>query len=530
MAVIDKTSSYMEFPLQISRQYAAPIDRFSVFYTYDEALAYASTNAIAYVGQIISVVDATAGTTTAYVISNTAGDLIEVGSGNAAPMIFVTDEAAMLALEDIEVGQQVYREDIHTIWIFKGVDATDLDNWVESAAASDTVWKGTENKIIFYSIAQTAYDQLTIYDANTLYFTDAGRIYKGAADMTASVVVSADLASLAPSAAIADKLYINPDTVEIKLTHDNATWLTLLPGYLTDGGNWASADSNKLATVGLIKSGIQESLEQFVEDATAFNATFEKTAGTVTVGNGTGATLSGVAHGITYDASTLTITVPCYGEDDLVINIPKDKFVTAGKFYEKYPENDPIHENVIVLTIDNQDDPVIIPAASLVNIYEADNTNKNLVVTIEDNKVSAQLLIDPDSKNALTFSDAGFLVDVSNKLDKLDSAVGQKILLSNTDGTIDESEISIQLADDLTDSSSEIAVNAVIYRALATKYAIVQNATVGNIVTFGADNTLADSGFTLGGESFGEAASTTIATEAGVVEAINSARLQWQTF
>ena len=55
----------------------------------------------------------------------------------------------MLSLEDIEIGQQVYREDTHTVWIFKGGTLSEIDNWVESASGSDTVWSGTEDKVIF---------------------------------------------------------------------------------------------------------------------------------------------------------------------------------------------------------------------------------------------------------------------------------------------------------------------------------------------------------------------------------------------
>ena len=103
MAVIKKDNSYMEFPLQISRQYGGPIDRYSVFYSMEDATNYATTSPLSYVGQIISVVDEAAQTSTAYQISNTAGGLVEVGKGANKPMLFVADEAAMLALQDIEV-------------------------------------------------------------------------------------------------------------------------------------------------------------------------------------------------------------------------------------------------------------------------------------------------------------------------------------------------------------------------------------------------------------------------------------------
>lgn len=80
MAVIKPDNSYMEFPLQISRQYGAPIDKYSVFYSLSAATDYAKTSALAYVGQIISVVDQANKTSTVYQIINISGDLVEVGN------------------------------------------------------------------------------------------------------------------------------------------------------------------------------------------------------------------------------------------------------------------------------------------------------------------------------------------------------------------------------------------------------------------------------------------------------------------
>lgn len=523
MAVIKKDNSYMEFPLQISRQYGGPIDRYSVFYSMDDATNYSTTSPLSYVGQIISVVDEAAQTSTAYQISNKAGDLVEVGKGANKPMLFVADEAAMLALQDIEVGQQVYREDKKTIWIFKGGDASQLSNWVESAAQNDTVWNGTTNKVVFYSLTQTQYDALGSKDANTLYFTsDTGKVFKGTADMTKSVIVTDSIPAVAD--AILDKLYIDSASFEAKITVDGSNWIILSPGYLTDGANWANADSKKFATIGLIKKGISSAVE-----AISLNTTFDGTSGTVKVGEGEGATLTGIAHGIAYDDSLLKITIPQYGSEDLVINIPKDKFVTTGKYYENYPETDPTHHKVIVLTIDNQDEPVIIPAEALVNIYTADNTAKNLVVTIsDDNKISAQLIIDPASGNALRYSDAGFMADISGKLDKLSGALGQKLLISNTDGTITESGYGIQTEGVLTDSTSDLAVNKVIYDALAKKLDAVAG-TENNIVVFGTGKTIKDSAKAVGGDKLkAKVDANTVATEAAVKAAIDEA-LEWST-
>ena len=297
MAVINKTNSIMEFPLQISRQYGAPIERYSVFYNQVDAETYATTSPLAYVGQIIAIVDEGTSTSTAYIISNTAGDLVEIGSGSAQPMLFVANESAMLGLTDIEPGQQVYREDTNTIWIFKGGDASQLSQWVESASQNDTVWNGTENKVIFYALTEANYKSIGSPDTNTLYFlTDTGRVMKGAADLTKSVLAVDAIPSVGN--AILDKLYINKTTYEAKLTVDNTNWITLTPGYLTDGANWASADSSKFATIGLIKTGISEAISSVSTDAS-----FDSAAGTIKVSNGAAATLSGVAHGVTYDSA-----------------------------------------------------------------------------------------------------------------------------------------------------------------------------------------------------------------------------------
>lgn len=229
-----------------------PIDDKSVFPSLETAQEYAQS-ATAYPGQIIAVV--TSSETTFYGI-NQLGELQDLG-GSSAPMLFVTNESEMLALEDIKAGQQVYREDTHTVWIFKGGDASQTSNWVESASQNDTVWQGTENRVNFYALTKTQYDGIGSKDANTLYFlTDVGMIYKGTTNVTASVSLVSDFPEVA--SAISGLVYINTTSFEIRVKN-NDSWLTASPGYLTDGVNWADADSSKMATIGLIKKGITES-------------------------------------------------------------------------------------------------------------------------------------------------------------------------------------------------------------------------------------------------------------------------------
>lgn len=234
-----------------------PIDDKSVFPSLESAQTYANS-ATAYPGQIIAVV--TSSETTFYGI-NQLGELQDLG-GSSDPMMFVANEAAMLALEDIKTGQQVYREDTHTVWIFKGGDASQIANWVESASQNDTVWQGTENKVNFYALTKETYDGITSKDNNTLYFlTDIGKIFKGTTDVTKTIAAVSEFPEA--TSAIENMLYINTTSFEVRIK-DNDSWLPVSPGYLKDDANWAGADANKLATIGLIKKGITASLNSML--------------------------------------------------------------------------------------------------------------------------------------------------------------------------------------------------------------------------------------------------------------------------
>lgn len=78
MAVIEKDGALMEFPLRIKRQFGAALDTTSIWYSLDEAKAYAKTGATSYPGQIIAVVDEKSKTVSCYKIT-IEGDLAEVG-------------------------------------------------------------------------------------------------------------------------------------------------------------------------------------------------------------------------------------------------------------------------------------------------------------------------------------------------------------------------------------------------------------------------------------------------------------------
>lgn len=532
----DQVKSKLGWSNSFDRNAAFPLEFAAWFGSYEDAQAAAqtavevgSTDSKYYYGMQLYVFDGTTART--YLIQ---GDKSLKEIGENTPMMFVDSEDDLYLLEDLEIGQQVLVEGTGEIWVFKGGVVSEPSNWVQAGSGSDVVWQGTEDRVIFRAIAQSAFDSVDPKDANTLYFiTDAGKIYKGSTDVTSCVTVGAIPEA---SEAVKGKLYIDSNTFAMAITMDGASWIQASPGYLTDGVEWAAADSKKLATIGLIKKGIQAAVDGI--DTTTY---FEKSTGTVKVGaEGAGAVLTGVAHDVKYDKSQLRITIPIYDGTDIVVDIPKDKFVTAGQFYEDYPaEGEPTHHNVIVLTIDGQADPVIIPAEALVDVYTADNTGKDVTLVIsEDNKISASVKIDPAGGNALVTSENGLKVDVSGKMDKIAAATGTKIAMTTADGGVSESTYTIKADGEIGSESTVVPTANLIAAAISTA---INNANISNkvdkvvgmvdnFVGFAAEGAIKDSGKKSGGATLAESPdANTLATEAAVKAAVDNAHITWGT-
>ena len=80
MAINNTTSdfAFMEFPMAFSRQDSFPLDKTSVYGSLTDAQTYAQTSQLAYVGQVLAVVEN--GTSTIYQIKDTAGTLEPMGA------------------------------------------------------------------------------------------------------------------------------------------------------------------------------------------------------------------------------------------------------------------------------------------------------------------------------------------------------------------------------------------------------------------------------------------------------------------
>ena len=102
MAHINKNVSTMAMPSGMNRMGQFPLDMSSVYYDRASLEAYATSGAIAYVGQIVSLVDETNKKVTVYSIQNTEGLLKEVGTvpvGDGASV--VVDAEGKVALKGV---------------------------------------------------------------------------------------------------------------------------------------------------------------------------------------------------------------------------------------------------------------------------------------------------------------------------------------------------------------------------------------------------------------------------------------------
>lgn len=144
MAVINKQIAYMALPLSIRRGNPFPIDEYSVWYDKAQMENYAQTSPVAYVGQILSLVNETGSTVEAYMIQNTAGALVKLAATTSSGDL--TEDILELQgkISNLETSVGTKGEE-------SGIDATNLwaaiDEVVADYIAADAV---IDNKFTNY--------------------------------------------------------------------------------------------------------------------------------------------------------------------------------------------------------------------------------------------------------------------------------------------------------------------------------------------------------------------------------------------
>lgn len=328
-------------------------------------------------------------------------------------------------------------------------------------------------KVNFQVGTLAQYSNLSTFNESTLYFiTDAKKIYKGNVDVTSAVeiVTAFDGESGKQLAdAVEGKFYINVTTFEMRIK-SGTSWYVMSPGYLSTGGEWAQADNDaKLGTIGVIKTIIGQALAAIKSDVS-----YDNTTGTLTVGEKS-ARLAGVINGITYDAEHLQLTVSTINETgapaQTTIDLPKDNFVRSGRYEAEYDLPDGGKGPAIVLTVGNgtATSEVVIPAASLVDVYTG-ASSKDITVTVStDNKITANAIIDPVEGNALISGDAGLSVSIIGS----DVADGH-IAVADGTGKLKDGGVTVLTTGELGTDATKVPVASVIATAISTAVSAAQ--------------------------------------------------------
>jgi hypothetical protein len=107
----------MAMPSGMNRMGQFPLDMSSVYYDLESLQAYATSGAVAYVGQILSLVDETNNNVTLYAIKNTAGDLLEIGTDIVIPEVEIPEYSGegAISVQDYKISVAVDDETIKIV-------------------------------------------------------------------------------------------------------------------------------------------------------------------------------------------------------------------------------------------------------------------------------------------------------------------------------------------------------------------------------------------------------------------------------
>ena len=160
MAIIDKSANFMGLPMNIARGNPMALDTTEIWYSLTDLQNYAKTGPTAYVGQIVQLVDETNKTATAYIIANTDGDLLEVGSSTSGDnkTIELGDDGLLrlVGASGAEVGAQLVMGDNGTVtWVKPDTTTVEGLN-----TAVDTLQKSVQGHETRLAAAESDIDNL----------------------------------------------------------------------------------------------------------------------------------------------------------------------------------------------------------------------------------------------------------------------------------------------------------------------------------------------------------------------------------
>lgn len=267
----------------------------------------------------------------------------------------------------------------------------------------------------FFSTTKAKYDDLAEKDNDALYFVEDTRtIYKGEIDMTSNTY----LMDTAPTALTSGRIAVVKQTVDDVVFYQfyvgnaDGTVTKVLPGTTNDKSTFAETGNFGLLlpTINAVKGYVQDTVDSIdaTLDKAVTGASYDKTTGNITLNQSDGSTLpvnlSGVVHDATYDSATMILTIPSYGGKDVVVNIPKDKFLQTGEYVASYTFNEGQEDEytapAILLTINAEggeadaNKTIAIPVGSLVDTYTVADTDTVDLTMDNNHNITASVKFD----------------------------------------------------------------------------------------------------------------------------------------
>ena len=360
----------------IKRGNPLPLDDSSLFASYEAALEYAQTSPIAYPTQIIGVVKAD-GTNEYYGITQNA-QLEEIGGKVDVDGLSVVLEGEKISLKGY--GKQYYRY-VNVIESVESVGELPEDSAQGTFCKVGDTW---------YVKGETSWDISSEHPSDgDRYILTEGFV----AGLQPKVVLNAEgrleLAWYQPSATtvegLSEQMTSVSQTVNTmqEVVSENAE-------KIADTYNKKEVDDKDK----VIDDKVNNAIKSVEYDSASGKVTATKVDGTTAEMQ-----LKDVAHGVAYDQATMKLTIPVFGQDDVVVNIPRDKFIRKGEYVAEYDFGEGNVGPALVLTVDNEDSDtddtvteIAIPASALVDVYTGKTTSTAKVSVNDGNEISVDVL------------------------------------------------------------------------------------------------------------------------------------------
>ena len=397
-------------------------------------------------------------------------------------------------------------------------------------------------KVGFYRCSQSDYYSISSIDSNGLYFLeDSKQLYLGSVEITESLVFVDNWSSV--TSPVVGKFYLNTITGEFKCCDKNGL-RTLVPPVAASSDDFSDPDKrNYFASISVIKDFVEAKIGQ--STAGVSSVEYDTTTGSIDVvkdGETLHNPLTGVAHEPTYE--NLILTIPVYGGEDIVVDLPKDNFVRSGRYEPDYPLPDPPggHGPAIVLVVGDGEyaREIVIPADVLFQAYTGGSTDTvDVRINDQTHAITASVKLSEAANNIIKANDDGLFADYGDFAPKnADLSLGE-VVLSDGEGGFSRSNVYISRQELKSDY---LATGDVISRAITAAISGATNELNArltavedrlphieeNQIIVGRNDKYASSGVTIGGPVLNNPSTeTVVATELAVRNAIQAAMVEW---